>query len=170
MSETLTLPLSATGFVSALVMLFALTIGHAFADFPLQGDFLSRGKNRNSPPVQLADGRKGPENLWAYLMSAHCLIHSGFVWIITGNVILALAEGSEAERQIIASALGKVDASELEVSQVVAIFTRHNTLKRTLDKAHAHADAAIAALAPLPESEMKTILADVVRHSVGRAS
>lgn len=93
MSETLTLPLSVpTGFASALVMLFALTIGHAFADFPLQGDFLSRGKNRNSPPVQLADGKRGPENLWAYLMSAHCLIHAGFVWIITGSVILALAE------------------------------------------------------------------------------
>ncbi len=93
MSETLTLPLSVpTGFASALVMLFALTIGHAFADFPLQGDFLSRGKNRNSPPVQLADGKRAPENLWAYLMSAHCLIHAGFVWIITGSVVLALAE------------------------------------------------------------------------------
>lgn len=93
MSETLTLPLTApTGFVSAFVMLFALTIGHAFADFPLQGDFLSRGKNRNCPPVSLADGRKGPENLWAYLMSAHCLIHAGFVWVITGHVVLALAE------------------------------------------------------------------------------
>jgi len=26
------------------------------------------------------------------LMSAHCLIHAGFVWIITGSVVFALAE------------------------------------------------------------------------------
>jgi octaprenyl-diphosphate synthase len=89
---------------------------------------------------------------------------------MTLPVILALAEGSEAERDIIASTLGKADASELEVSQVVAIFNRHNTLARTLDKARLHAAAAVEALAELPESEMKTILAEVVMHSVNRAS
>jgi octaprenyl-diphosphate synthase len=89
---------------------------------------------------------------------------------MTLPVILALAEGSEAEKAIIAGALGKVDASELEVSQVVAIFNRYNTLGRTLEKARDHAQAAIDALDSLPESEMKTILADVVMHSVGRAS
>lgn len=89
---------------------------------------------------------------------------------MTLPVILALAEGSEAERAIIAGALGKADASELEVSQVVAIFNRHNTLGRTLDKARLHAAAAVEALADLPESEMKTILAEVVMHSVSRAS
>ena len=89
---------------------------------------------------------------------------------MTLPVILALAEGSEAERGIIAGTLGKVDASELEVSQVVAIFNRHNTLARTLDKARLHAAAAVEALAELPESEMKTILAEVVMHSVNRAS
>lgn len=89
---------------------------------------------------------------------------------MTLPVILALADGSEAERAIIAGALGKTDASELEVSQVVAIFNRHNTLGRTLDKARLHAAAAVGALADLPESEMKTILAEVVMHSVSRAS
>lgn len=93
MFEPLTIPLSApTGVMSALVLLFAFTIGHAFADFPLQGDFLSRGKNRNAPPPPLADGKACPANLWIYLMSAHCLIHAGFVWFISGYAILALAE------------------------------------------------------------------------------
>ena len=84
MLEPLTIPLSTpTGVVSALFLLFAFTIGHAFADFPLQGDFLSRGKNRNAPPPPLADGKACPANLWVYLMSAHCLIHAGFVhWLI----------------------------------------------------------------------------------------
>ena len=93
MLEPLTIPLSApTGVVSALFLLFAFTIGHAFADFPLQGDFLSRGKNRNAPPPPLADGKACPANLWVYLMSAHCLIHAGFVWIIGGYAILAVVE------------------------------------------------------------------------------
>lgn len=89
---------------------------------------------------------------------------------MTLPVILALAEGSEAERAIIAGALGKVDASDLEVSQVVAIFNQHNTLARTLDKAVRHAEAAVKALDGLPDSDMKTLLGEVVMHSVSRAS
>lgn len=89
---------------------------------------------------------------------------------MTLPVIIALAEGSEAERAIIAKALGNAEASDLEVQQVVAIFGRHNALARTIAKAHSHAQLAIAALDPLPESEMKAILAAVVDQSVGRAS
>ena len=93
MPDFQTLPLAApTGVLSALVLFFAFCIGHAFADFPLQGDFLSRGKNRNSPPPPLADGKVSPANLWIYLMSSHCLIHAGFVWVICGCPLLAFAE------------------------------------------------------------------------------
>jgi len=88
-----TLPMAApTGLLSALALLFAFVIGHALADFPLQGDFLSRGKNRNAPPPPLADGKGSPANLWVYLMSAHCLIHAGFVWLVSGYAVLALTE------------------------------------------------------------------------------
>lgn len=93
MPESALIPLqSVTDLVSAATLVFALLIGHAFADFPLQGDFLSHGKNRHNPPPQLADGKKSPKSLWVYLMSAHCLIHAGFVWVITGSVVLAFAE------------------------------------------------------------------------------
>ena len=93
MPESLTIAsLTVNGAVEALVLFFALVIGHAFADFPLQGDFLSHGKNRNVTPPKLADGKKSPRYLWIYLMTAHCLIHAGFVWVITGCVALALAE------------------------------------------------------------------------------
>ena len=93
MYESLTFPLSASlGLGSAFSMFFALLIGHSLADFPLQGDFLSRGKNRNNPPAELADGKKSPANLWVYLMSAHCFIHAGFVWVVSGHVLLGLAE------------------------------------------------------------------------------
>lgn len=89
---------------------------------------------------------------------------------MTLPVILALEQASEIERALIASALGNIEATDLEVHQVVAIFNRYETLKKTLEKAQDHARAAIAALADLPESEMKTILSEVVLHSVSRAS
>lgn len=89
---------------------------------------------------------------------------------MTLPVILALEKASDSERAIIAAALGNPQATDLEVHQVVAIFNRYETLKRTLDKARDHAQAAIAALDTLPDSEMKAILADVVHHSVSRAS
>lgn len=93
MLETLTIPFPpVTGFASAFALLFALLIGHSLADFPLQGDFISRGKNRHLEPPKLADGKESPKNLWVYLMSAHCLIHAGFVWLMTGFLAFAMAE------------------------------------------------------------------------------
>lgn len=86
------LPVSDLTFSGALSIFFALAIGHALADFPLQGEFLSRGKNRHLPPPPLADGDSTPKRLWIYLMSAHSLTHAGFVWIITGSALLGFAE------------------------------------------------------------------------------
>lgn len=76
---------------------FALAIGHALADFPLQGPFLSSAKNRHGQ----ANGSHGnlgfdqdetPVGLWLHAMTAHSLIHAGMVWIITGSGVLALIE------------------------------------------------------------------------------
>lgn len=93
MLASLTLPIEpVTGITSAMILFFAMAIGHAVADFPLQGDFLARGKNRHLPAMQLADGKDNPKFLWAYLMTAHCLIHAGFVWVITGSAFLGFIE------------------------------------------------------------------------------
>ncbi len=83
---------SANDPVAFLSLFFALLIGHALADFPLQGEFIALGKNRHVPAPMLADGDKPPKHLWVYLMTAHALIHAGFVWVITGSAILAVAE------------------------------------------------------------------------------
>lgn len=64
-------------------LFFALLIGHAIADYPLQGDFLAKAKN----PANPIDGIP-----WWIAMSMHCLIHAGAVWFITGNIFLGLAE------------------------------------------------------------------------------
>lgn len=74
----------------AAQMFFALVIGHAVADYPLQGEFLAMCKNRRFL-VRLKDPARPPE-LWVYCMAAHCLIHAGAVWLITGSVVLGVVE------------------------------------------------------------------------------
>lgn len=66
-----------------LALFFAFAISHALADFPLQGDYLARVKQR----------RKA-DNLseWFIALTAHSLIHAGGVWLITGSVTLAAIE------------------------------------------------------------------------------
>jgi octaprenyl-diphosphate synthase len=88
---------------------------------------------------------------------------------MTLPVILALAEANPAEREIIRAALGKPDASDAALTQVVAIMTRHGALARTVEKAHAHVRRAREALAPLPPGDMKTILSDIAEFYVSRA-
>lgn len=56
---------------------------HALADYPLQGDFLAKAKNRLTPL---------PGVPWFQAMGAHALIHAAGVGAITGSVILSLAE------------------------------------------------------------------------------
>jgi octaprenyl-diphosphate synthase len=88
---------------------------------------------------------------------------------MTLPIILALADGSEAERATITSALGDMNATDEQVAAVVAIMERHRTLARTVDQAHAHARAAQEALSALPSSDMRDLLSEVVEFSVLRA-
>jgi hypothetical protein len=75
-------------FGECATLFFALLIGHAFADYPLQGDFLALHKTRTyrDPARQL------PEGLWVHCLFAHGLIHAGFVWCITGRVFFGFTE------------------------------------------------------------------------------
>jgi hypothetical protein len=56
-----------------VALLFALLVGHAIADYPLQGDFMSKGKNRKTPI---------PGIQWWVILTNHAIIHAGFVWWI----------------------------------------------------------------------------------------
>lgn len=76
--------------LAALKALFALCIGHALADFPLQGEYLAVGKNRRFL-MRLQDPAR-PVNIWFVCMSVHCLIHAGAVWLITGSALLGAVE------------------------------------------------------------------------------
>lgn len=49
------------------LILFWLLVAHALCDYPLQGDFLARGKNRHAWPSVL-DGVA----VWPHALTAHC--------------------------------------------------------------------------------------------------
>ncbi len=75
----------------ALVLCYALVIGHALADFPLQGPFLAAAKDRHARP-SATEGRGFPPTLWVFALTFHTMIHAAAVWLVTGSVVLALAE------------------------------------------------------------------------------
>lgn len=63
--------------------LFLLFAGHFVCDYPLQGDFLARGKNHKAPL---------PGIPWLQCLLAHSFIHAGAVALITGDVGLGFCE------------------------------------------------------------------------------
>jgi hypothetical protein len=62
---------------------FYLLAAHALCDFPLQGDYLAKGKNHRAPL---------PGTPWGICLAAHALIHGGAVALITGSLWLGIAE------------------------------------------------------------------------------
>jgi hypothetical protein len=68
-----------------LTVLGLLVAGHALADYPLQGEFLARAKNRLAP----VDGVP-----FYQALGAHAAIHGGIVGVVTGSFLLGLAEAA----------------------------------------------------------------------------
>lgn len=60
-----------------------LCAGHALCDYPLQGDFLAKGKNHTAPISGVP---------FQQCLGAHALIHAGMVLVVTESVSLAMAE------------------------------------------------------------------------------
>ena len=80
------------GVGSFLLLCFALFIGHAVTDYPLQGAFLASGKNRNDDSSIFFSDSSVPKGLWIHALTAHSFIQAGAVWLITGSAALALVE------------------------------------------------------------------------------
>ena len=66
-----------------LALFFAFAIMHALADFPLQGDYIAKQKVRRN-----ADNL----SVWIVALIAHCTIHAGGVWLVSGSMMLGGAE------------------------------------------------------------------------------
>jgi hypothetical protein len=74
------------------VLGFALLIGHAAADYPLQGEFLALGKNHRNVPEWRHVKPESMRGLWFHCLTAHSLIHAGVVWAISGVFALGVIE------------------------------------------------------------------------------
>lgn len=57
--------------------------GHALCDYPLQGDFLAKGKNHKAPI---------PGVPFYHCLISHAAIHGGMVGVVTGSMWLGLSE------------------------------------------------------------------------------
>lgn len=69
--------------MSPELLAVALIGAHFVADYPLQGDFLAKAKNRTAPI---------PGFPWWQALGAHAFIHGAFVALITGIWWLCIAE------------------------------------------------------------------------------
>lgn len=91
-SEFAAAQIATGGVAGTLILFFALAIGHALGDYPLQGAFLAAGKNRHIDSSIFSGESEASPILWIHSLTAHCLIQAGMVWIITGSATLALVE------------------------------------------------------------------------------
>lgn len=68
-----------------MLELFALLVfGHALADYPVQASWIATTKNHRKPH---------PSGYpWYHSLTAHAVIHGGFVGVITGYLWLGFAE------------------------------------------------------------------------------
>lgn len=64
-------------------LIAAFFVVHALADFPLQGDYIAKQKSR---------AHADSFSVWVIALSAHCLIHAGGVWLVTGSLAYGIAE------------------------------------------------------------------------------
>lgn len=63
--------------------LFKMLCIHALCDYPLQGEFLARGKDPYTPHAGVS---------WYQCLAAHALIQGGGVMVATGSPALGVAE------------------------------------------------------------------------------
>lgn len=66
-----------------LALFAAFVVIHALADFPLQGDYIAKQKSRKHADTN---------SVWIIALSAHCVIHAGGVWLVSGSMAFGLAE------------------------------------------------------------------------------
>ena len=62
--------------MSILILAIQLLAAHALCDYPLQGDYLAKGKDPWGP---------FPRGVWIHCLTAHAMIHAGSVLLVTGS-------------------------------------------------------------------------------------
>jgi octaprenyl-diphosphate synthase len=83
-------------------------------------------------------------------------------------LLLAMARGSDAERELVRHAIERGEVAKL--SEIVRIVRHTGALDATREAAREQADKARAALAPLPPSAAREALLELCARSVERSS
>jgi hypothetical protein len=68
-----------------ITLFLLLVFFHVLADYPLQGDFLAKGKNHLAPITGIP---------WYHCLTAHAIVHAGFVGLAMNSVEFAIMEFS----------------------------------------------------------------------------
>ena len=89
---------------------------------------------------------------------------------ITLPVILAWQEASDAERAFLTRAFAGEDSRDSDFAEMQALLSRHDTIEQALQLAAAEAQQAIAALDPLPASDLVAALASAAAFAAARQS
>lgn len=87
---------------------------------------------------------------------------------LTMPVILAIAKSDASERAFWVKTIEKGTQDDGDLEYAMALMAKHGTLKTTREKALDWAEQGKAALAPLPDSEMKALLSDLADFVVSR--
>ena len=89
---------------------------------------------------------------------------------ITLPVLLAYRRGSEDEREFWRGAMESDSSDEAALEKAMELLTKHGAISDTVNRARHYGEIARDALAPLPDSDMKQALLDVVEFCVSRVN
>jgi octaprenyl-diphosphate synthase len=88
---------------------------------------------------------------------------------ITLPVLIAYRAGDDADRGFWSRTIESSEQSESDLDHALQLMQRCGAIRATIDRAQEFADAAKAALALFPDSELRRALLDVADYTVNRA-
>ena len=72
-----------------MTLFFQFLVAHAIGDYVFQRDIMATSKSRHAKIYETASsGFPG----WYYWLFSHALVHGGFVFLISGSVLLGIIE------------------------------------------------------------------------------
>lgn len=101
--------------MTAFETIGALLALHALADFPLQGDWLSKAKNHK---LALVPG----ETIWPGALACHAAIHAAAVYVVTQSSWLAIAEFVMHAAIDFAKCDGRVNYNQDQIAHIACKF------------------------------------------------
>ena len=87
---------------------------------------------------------------------------------LTYPVLLAIAEGGDAERQFWARAIGNGEQDDTDLATALELIARHDAIGRTIARAQSFTETASAALSLFPDSELRETMQDVASYIAAR--